>query len=198
MKVLSDDELTGILSERLNRGTRQTLHIEGFRQAAVLVPLIGGEREVSLLFTRRTDSVETHKGQISFPGGMVEEGDADMIQTALREAHEEVGIAADTVRPLGLLDDIATPIGFVITPVVGFLPSRPILNINDGEVAEVFDMPLSFFTDSRNGRQEFREVKGRRYEVWHYDTGKHVIWGATAKIVRLLLDKLEPLDGLQK
>lgn len=197
MTLSHGNETARILSEELARQTRETLTIDGFRQAAVLVPLIGGDEELKLLFTRRTESVETHKGQISFPGGMVEESDADLVETALREAHEEIGISPSAVHPLGFLNDIATPIGFVITPVVGFLRSRPELRLSDSEVAEVFEMPLSFFMDSKNGRQEFREVKGRRYEVWHYDTGKHVIWGATAMIVRLLLEKLETIRRIQ-
>jgi 8-oxo-dGTP pyrophosphatase MutT (NUDIX family) len=124
---------------------------------------------------------------------MVEEGDADMTGTALRETFEEVGIQRDAVQPLGILDDIATPQGFVITPVVGFLSSPPEVNVNKEEVAEVFEVPLSFFDAPGSGRQEFREVKGRRYEIWHYDTGQHVIWGATAKIVRLLIDRTGPI-----
>jgi 8-oxo-dGTP pyrophosphatase MutT (NUDIX family) len=121
---------------------------------------------------------------------MVEEADADIIATALRETHEEVGIQQHAVQPLGILDDIATPIGFIITPVVGFLAVPPTLIVNATEVAEVFEVPVAFFDDPRSGRQEFREVAGRRYEIWHYDTGTHVIWGATAKIVRMVVDRV--------
>jgi len=184
-------DIVSILRRQLAQHSRNTLAIEGFARAAVLVPLIAADDEPTLFFTKRTDSVETHKGQIAFPGGLVEATDADPVATALRETHEEVGIAPHSVVPLGLLDDIATPIGFVITPVVGFLAARPEIKLNATEVAEVFEVPLSFFRDPQNGRREVREVKGRQYEIWHYDTGRHVIWGATAKIVRLLIDKLE-------
>ena len=188
-------DIPAILRRQLELRLPQTLAIDGFQKAAVLVPLIAGENGPTLLFTKRTDSVETHKGQISFPGGMVETSDPDPVGTALREAFEEVGIVPEEVTPLGILDDIATPIGFVITPVVGFLASRPQVRINETEVAEAFEMPLAFFQDPGNGRREMREVKGRQYEVWHYDTGRHVIWGATAKIVRLLLERLgEPAE----
>ena len=175
------------LTQRLASGRRSTLSLEGFRKAAVLVPLIADGGGYDLLFTKRTDSVETHKGQISFPGGMVDEGDRDLVDTALREAEEEVGIKRSAVTTLGLLDDIATPVGFVITPVVGVLSRVPALSLNAVEVAEVFRVPVSFFADPENGTVGYRERGGRRYEVWSFDTGTHVIWGATANIVKMLM-----------
>jgi 8-oxo-dGTP pyrophosphatase MutT (NUDIX family) len=193
--MASSAEIGSLLGQRLREYPRHTLSIEGFRKAAVLVPVIVAGEKPTLLFTKRTDSVETHKGQISFPGGLVEGTDSDPVETALRETYEEVGIPPQTIIPLGILDDIATPIGFVITPVVGLLQSRPEITLSHTEVAEAFEMPLSFFRNPLNGRRELREVNGRQYEIWHYDTGKHVIWGATAKIVRLLLDKLDEAQG---
>jgi len=176
-----------ILADQLKSRKRTTLSLDGFRKAAVLVPLVPADDGFNLLFTKRTDSVETHKGQISFPGGMVDASDRDMIDTALREAREEVGIAAEEVTTIGLLDDIATPVGFVITPVVGLLASSPKLSLNTVEVAEVFEVPVSFFADPASGTVGYREANGRRYEVWSFDTGTHVIWGATANIVRMLI-----------
>ncbi|MDH4070000.1 MAG: CoA pyrophosphatase [Ignavibacteria bacterium] len=178
------------LSARLAAHEPKRLVIQNFRRAAVLVPLVQSEDGLSLLFTRRTESVETHKGQISFPGGVMDESDRDAIHTALRETEEEVGIGSSLVTTLGLLDDIATPIGFIITPVVGILDDLPVLTLSEVEVAEVFLTPLSFFADPGNGTVKYREAGGRRYEVWSYDTGRHVIWGATANIIRLLLGKL--------
>jgi 8-oxo-dGTP pyrophosphatase MutT (NUDIX family) len=121
---------------------------------------------------------------------MVDGSDTDLTETALREAYEEIGVAREHVEVLGLLDDIATPAGFIITPVVGYIASQPRLTLNTSEVAEAFEVPLSFFADPSNARMEIRQVKGREYEVWHYDTGSHVIWGATAKIVRILLGRI--------
>lgn len=169
---------------------RVRLSLDGYHHAAVLVPLVFEHEEVHLLLTKRTDLVETHKGQISFPGGMVDTADTDIIQTALREAQEELGLPAPSVEPVGLLDDLATPTGFVITPVVGLIRALPPLTPNPDEVAEVFCVPLEFFATPNAGRSERREWKGKHYEIWFYDFGEHRIWGATAMIARSLLERL--------
>jgi len=171
-------------------GGRRGLAIEGFRRAGVLVPLVIGSRKPELLFTKRTEEVESHKGQISFPGGMADEGDVDIVETALREAREEVGIAASAVTVRGILDDLAVPSGFIITPVVGTLDALPALTPNPAEVAEAFTVPLEFFCNPGNGRSEVRELRGMKREVWFYEHGKHTIWGATAMIVRSLVVKM--------
>jgi 8-oxo-dGTP pyrophosphatase MutT (NUDIX family) len=180
------DVLRG-LSQLSLTGKRYTLAIEGFRRAGVLVPLILNGGGTELLFTRRTDHVETHKGQISFPGGMSDEGDEDIVQTALRETEEELGIGASHVEIRGILDDLAVPSGFIITPVVGVLSGLPPLRPNPQEVAEAFTVPVGFFCDTRNGRSELRDFRGAKREVWFYQHGEHNIWGATAMIVRSLL-----------
>ena len=176
-------------------GDRNVLVVEGFRRAGVLVPLILGAGGADLLFTRRTDHVETHKGQISFPGGTVDEGDADIVHTALREAEEELGIGANLIDIRGILDDHAVPSGFIITPVVGILDALPLLTPNPQEVAEAFTVPFGFFCNPANGRSELREYRGGRREVWFYEHGEHIIWGATAMIVRSLLLTLGVLKG---
>lgn len=176
-------------------GERNALAIEGFRRAGVLVPLILGGDGADLLFTRRTDHVETHKGQISFPGGMRDEGDADIVRTALREAKEELGIGAKHVEIKCMLDDIAVPSGFIITPVVGIMRALPLLTPNPQEVAEAFTVPLAFFCNPANGRSELRDYRGGKREVWFYQHGEHTIWGATAMIVRLLLLNLGVLGS---
>jgi 8-oxo-dGTP pyrophosphatase MutT (NUDIX family) len=176
-------------------GERNVLAIDGFRRAGVLVPLILGSGGADLLFTKRTDHVETHKGQISFPGGMVEEGDADIVHTALREAEEELGIGAKHIEIKGILDDLAVPSGFIITPVVGILDALPLLTPNPLEVAEAFTVPFAFFCNPANGRSELREYRGGRREVWFYEHGEHTIWGATAMIVRSLLLSLGVPEG---
>jgi 8-oxo-dGTP pyrophosphatase MutT (NUDIX family) len=177
------------LRSGLLTSTPKAVHIDGFHRAAVLVPVIWtGEYE--LLFTKRTETVETHKGQISFPGGMVDSGDRDIVHTALREASEELGIQEGMVSVEGTLDDLPTPSGFVITPVVGIIDALPVLSLNLREVAEAFHLPLAFFADPAAGRLEMREFRGAQREVWFYEHGSHVIWGATAMIVRSLLKSL--------
>ena len=163
----------------------------GYLRAGVLVPLIATPGSVDLLFTKRTEHVETHKGQISFPGGVVEDGDRDIVHTALREAEEELGVERADVEPLGLLEDLTTPTGFVITPVLGLFSQTPRLRPNPAEVAEVFTVPLDFFADPASAEREFRTVNGRQRELWKYQYGGHLIWGATAMIIRSLLRELE-------
>lgn len=186
--------LSGLAHLSLTRD-RIVLAAEGFRRAGVLMPLVLGAGGADLLFTRRTDHVETHKGQISFPGGMVEERDKDIVHTALREAEEELGIGAKLIDIRGILDDLAVPSGFIITPVVGILDALPVLTPNPQEVAEAFTVPLAFFCNPANGRSELRDYRGERREVWSYEHGEHIIWGATAMIVRSLLLNLGVLKG---
>ena len=191
MKDLSVREIRELLYSRLATGTRKEVRIDGFHRAAVLVPIVRSTDTYELLFTKRTEVVETHKGQISFPGGMVDDHDPDVVHAALREAHEEVGIPNTAVETVGLLDDLPTPTGFVITPVVGIIDNLPQLRVNDIEVEEVFHMPLLFFADPANGRMELREFQGRKRDVWYYESGNHTIWGATAMIIRSLLEKID-------
>jgi 8-oxo-dGTP pyrophosphatase MutT (NUDIX family) len=179
---------TALETVRLSR-PRVELPLNGYLRAGVLVPLVHRSSGAELLFTKRTDRVETHKGQISFPGGMVDREDADIAATALRELEEELGIARSMVEVIGLLDDHATPTGFIITPVVGMLSSLPEIRPNADEVEESFLVPLSFFADPANGRSEERWLKGKKHEVWFYDYHGKTIWGATAMIVRSLLDR---------
>lgn len=157
----------------------------------MLVPLIVTEDGFDLLFTKRTDIVETHKGQVSFPGGMVDEADAGIVETALREALEEIGLNPEQVTVACLLDDLATPTGFVITPVVGIIRSLPPLRPNEAEVAEVFRVSLEFFADPAHERTEQRNISGKSHTMHFYDHDPHVIWGATAMIIRRLLKRLQ-------
>lgn len=159
-----------------------------FRRAAVLIPIFPSRDELSLLLTVRTHEVETHKGQISFPGGMQDETDKDFIHTALREAREELHIEENAVEILGMLDDHATPTNFIITPVVGYLKEKPSYTANPSEVAEVLEVPLSFFMNQNAARTEQREVRGKKTTVWHFQYGAHDIWGATARMIKNLME----------
>jgi 8-oxo-dGTP pyrophosphatase MutT (NUDIX family) len=124
---------------------------------------------------------------------VVDAVDRDSVHTALRETQEELGIEKVAVTAVGLLDDLATPTGFIITPVVGLLSSLPPLRLNPQEVAEVFCVPLDFFEDNAHVRREQREFLGRLHDVWYYDTEKHVVWGATAGIIRSLLKRMHKI-----
>jgi len=191
MKDLTNSELRARLTKLFQTGDRTRVVMEGYRPAGVLVPVVSADGGPELLFTKRTTSVETHKGQVSFPGGVMDPGDHDLVGTALRETWEEIGIPDTAVEVMGLLDDLPTPTGFVITPVVGILPEGLPLSPNSAEVEEVFWVPMAFFADAGNGRTEIRRFRGVEQEVWYFQRDGHTIWGATAMIVRSLLKKLD-------
>ncbi len=154
-------------------------------RAGVLVPLVMRGNGIELLFTRRTDTVLTHKGQISFPGGQREDSDVETVETALRESYEEIGLEPSRVTVLGELDDVFTAVsGFVITPVVGLVEG----GIDDlrpapDEVKSLLVLPVDRFLDSDVHTTEVRNVGEQQYRIHYYTVGDDVIWGATGRIV---------------
>ena len=182
--------LVDTLRSRLASRSRAALELPTFRPAAVLVPLVERQGAPHLLFTLRSAELAVHSGQISFPGGKADEGDADRIATALREADEELGIAPDKVEILGLLDDVPTPSQFVITPVVGLVRAEPgHYRPHLSEVAEVFEIPLEELTRP-SAFEDLGEVdrEGRSYRLCAFRVGDRNIWGATARMVLQLLE----------
>ncbi|MFL7870754.1 MAG: CoA pyrophosphatase [Anaerolineales bacterium] len=156
-----------------------TTHGKEPKCAAVLIPLLRFENEWHLLYTRRADRVETHKGQVSFPGGACDPGEETAEQTALREAEEEIGVRPQDVRVLGRLAPMVTITSFRVTPVVGVVGWPYAFRVEYAEVARVFTMPLAWLADKRN-RWEFT-LPGRKYGliVYHPYDGE-LLWGATA------------------
>ena len=149
--------------------------------AAVLVPLVWESERWSLLFTRRTDHVESHKGQVSFPGGGCDEGETTPEETALREAKEEVGIDPASVRVLGRLSNLMTITSFRVTPVVGVIAWPTVLRIGLQEVERVFTIPLEWLADRRN-RWEFALPGRNRTLIAYHPYDGELLWGATARI----------------
>jgi 8-oxo-dGTP pyrophosphatase MutT (NUDIX family) len=158
--------------------------------AAVLIALTWFEDEWHLLYTRRTDRVETHKGQVSFPGGACDPGEETAEQTALREANEEVGIRSQDVRILGKLAPMITISSFRVTPVVGVVHWPYTFRVENAEVARVFTMPLSWLAEKKN-RWEFK-LPGRPYGliVYHPYNGE-LLWGATAVMTDTFMKVLD-------
>lgn len=158
--------------------------------AAVLVPIIARGGAMTVLFTRRTDDLARHAGQVSFPGGRAEAGDAAPVATALREAREEVGIAAASVAVVGRLEERPVGTGYRIVPVVGLLADPPPFAADSREVAEIFEVPLPFVLDPANYRRERMVVEGvpRCFHALSYR--RYFIWGATAAILVNLRDVL--------
>jgi len=168
------------------------------RPAAVLVPLVLHERRKNsptVLFTRRTDHLHHHPGQISFPGGGMEEGDSSAEETAVREAEEEIGLAPERIELIGRLPDYLTGTGFCVTPVVGLLHPPIKLKLDSFEVAEVFEVPLAHFLDPINHQKH--AIKINDGEVRHFHAmpyGEYFIWGATAGMLMTLYRLLTKQD----
>ena len=161
--------------------------------AAVLVPLVLDGGHWQLLFTRRTENVETHRGQVSFPGGRVEAGDADPVAAALRETQEEIGVRTEDVRVLGRMDSLLTVTQYLITPVVGVLPWPYPLRPDPVEVAGVFQIPLDWLADPTHLERRTRPAIAGGPEVPVYSYAPYqgnVLWGASARITLDLLDLL--------
>jgi 8-oxo-dGTP pyrophosphatase MutT (NUDIX family) len=148
--------------------------------AAVLVPIVNHADSPTLLFTQRTPHLQDHAGQISFPGGRVDEGDADRAATALREAEEELGLPRSRIEILGRLPDHDILTGFRVTPVVGWVEPPFELYPDKFEVADVFEVPLAFFLDPANHQRHHRDVRGSLRHFYAMPYGERYIWGATA------------------
>ena len=141
-----------------------------------------------LLFTKRSEEVKYHKGEISFPGGVVDEEDSELISTALREAFEEIGLKESDVQIIGVLDDIVTITEFIVTPIVGLFPYPYPFKVSKGEIAELIEVPLSFLLDEDCFSEREILRGGGKEVVYAYQYGKHIIWGATARILKQFLD----------
>ena len=166
---------------------------ERLKPAAVLVPIIEHNTGLTVLLTKRTDHLHHHAGQISFPGGRVEEDDLNAIDTALRETKEEIGLNRTFIEVAGYLDDYETGTGFQITPVVGFVRLGFDLNVDDFEVAEVFEVPLEFLFDPKNHQRHSRDHNGRQRQYYAMPYGEFYIWGATAGMLMNLYRRVHDL-----
>ncbi len=167
------------------------------KRAAILMPFFEKKSALHVLLTKRTESVEHHKGQISFPGGAVDREDADSVVTALRETEEEIGLTRSSVDVLGVFDDYNTPSGYSITPVAGFIATLPLLAPSSHEVAEIFDVPVSFFLDKMNERIVPVMREGKWRDVYFYNYGQYEVWGVTAAILRSFFTTLMSAVGKQ-
>ena len=151
------------------------------RCAAVLIPLLWHENEWHVLYTRRTDKVESHKGQVSFPGGACDEGETTPEQTALREADEEIGLNPSDVKVLGRLTTLITITYFRVTPVVGVVKWPTVFRVGEHEVARVFTIPLGWLANPTN-RWQFERQGGKRGLIAYHPYDGELLWGATARM----------------
>ncbi|MBL8264385.1 MAG: CoA pyrophosphatase [Xanthomonadaceae bacterium] len=162
--------------------------------AAVLVGLVPRQDGPRVLLTRRTDSLRNHAGQVSFPGGRIELDDADAIAAAMREAHEEIGLAPSLIAPIGLLDPMITITGFRVLPVVACIEPNYVPEPDPGEVAEVFEVGLDFLMHPDNLMRVELQHRGRTRHVLEFrsapEAPQHRIWGVTASILFNLRERL--------
>lgn len=180
--LVSRDRLAQALrSAKLAR--RETGPASALIPAAVLLPLIDRPGGATVLLTTRSANLSSHAGQISFPGGCVEHDDESRAATALRETEEEIGLPRNAVELIGELPDYEVPTGFVISPVVGWIIPPVTLQLDVNEVAEIFEVPLSFFLDARNHQRHTHTRDGVSRDYWAMPFAGRHIWGATAGIL---------------
>lgn len=178
-EILKDRE-----PKRINVG------IGPYRYASVLIPLLDEGGYCKILFTKRTQMVEHHKGQISFPGGAVEPEDSSNLETALRETYEEIGVLKKDVEVLGRIDDTVTMASnFIIQPFVGLIPYPYEFVLNPGEVERLLSVPLEYFSSSGSKpKEKLVEFEGEAHWTLAYEYDGEVIWGATARVVENFME----------
>ena len=190
------------LREALAKRQKRYIIDSSRKQSAVLIPVYYREGECFILFAKRTETVTYHKGQISFPGGTYEDGDGSLLNTALRESLEEVGLVPDDVEVLGELDDIATTTSnYIVSPFVAVIPWPYQLRADEKEIERIIEVPVSSLLDKNCFREgPAVEEDGEVFRQYFYHYQDEVIWGATARILTQLLDILRQVmadNGLE-
>ena len=159
------------------------------RPAAVLIPVVD-HPEPTVLLTQRTEHLSSHAGQIAFPGGKIDAGDASPMDAALREADEEVGLKREFIDPIGYLDVYGTAFGFRILPTVAKVKPGFKLTINENEVVDAFEVPLAFLMNPENHQIHMKEFRGIERSYYAMPFAERYIWGATAGILRVLYERI--------
>ena len=201
MAIETDDRSSKIFQAlRLSLSAREKASVpsDGLRPAAVLILLYNKSGEPHILLNKRSQQVEHHKGEISFPGGGRDPEDADFLATALRETHEEMGVEPKDVTIIGELDDVVTRSDFCVRVYVGTIPYPYPFKPYAREVAEVLEAPMSSLLDKANWREEARLADGDLHRSYSYAYKEHLVYGATAMMVRQLIDVYSSLETVRR
>jgi len=183
------EELKARIKNILSARKKKTLPSKGMKKAAVLLLILEKDGAPCILFTKRTETVAHHKGEISFPGGVQDKRDKSLLETALRETREEIGIPAEKIEILGELDDNVTKVtNFHLTSYVGMLLPPVTYKTSNIEIERMIEVPLAVLQDPSNFREEIWEYGSEHHPIYFYTYGKDVIWGATARILKHFLD----------
>ena len=190
MTFYDSKKLPQLIRDLLETRTPKVIEDDNYSHAGVLIPLLRENGQYKVLLTKRTDTVEHHKGQISFPGGSAEKGDRSFKETALREAWEEIGLEEEDVEILGKTDDMITVVSnFVIHPFVGLIPFPYEFIVNSLEVERIITAPLEIFhPKNTETRRWSAEYKGVVYNTPAYQYGDDIIWGATARVMENFME----------
>ncbi len=183
------------IASQMTSRTPRTLDGNYSGRAAVLMPIWKRQETLSFLLTRRTEQVETHKGQISFPGGMRDSEEEPLVRTALRETREEIGLPDSQIRVLGQFDEYLSATDLIVTPFVGWVFPPLELNPSPEEVEEILEVPWSLFRDPRVVRTETLRRLDRDIRVYHYDFRGRDVWGLTARIIRDFLQLIDSAES---
>ncbi len=186
-----EDLAPGVIRKLLAENPKKTIHDPTLIPAGVMLLLYPKNGEYCILLNKRTDHVEHHKGEISFPGGRKDDGDQTLLDTALRETHEEMGIRPEDVVVLGELDDTPTTSRFLISTYVGTIPYPYEFAPSAVEVAEVLEVPIPSLMDEATARDEIRIIDGTSVNRPAYSWRKHLIYGATARVLTRFMELLD-------
>ena len=174
----SDDKLYSIINGKK------------YRNSAVLIPLIRKGEDIQIILTQRSNNLPSHAGQISFPGGKVDAKDESPVDTAYREANEEIGLSREEIEHLGYLDITTTGTNFMILPVVASISNNFIPKLNNDEVESLVYLPLNYIADTNNLKLMNREINGEDRTFFVYEYDNYFIWGATARLLKALSERL--------
>ena len=201
MAIDTDDRSSKVFQAlRLSLSARDktTVPADGLRPAAVLILLYDKSGEPHILLNKRSQQVEHHKGEISFPGGGRDPEDVDFLDTALRETHEEMGVEPRDVTIIGELDDVVTRTDFCVRVYVGTIPYPYPFRPSAREIAEVLEVPMSSLLDRANWREEARLTDGALHRSYSYAYKEHLVYGATAMMVSQLVEVYSNLETVQR